>query len=258
MFSTKKFYLNIITCIFIAWMSFTLSVFLHEYTHSLVAWLLGFKTTPFDIDYGHFGWSNIVWQQVDQAVNNPAIDLIGHRYQAGIIPIIPPILINGGFGLGVLFHLEKRLKQEKERRFLNIFLFTFVLWNVGEFFNYTCLRSFSTHADVGLFLHYFQLSPWVIFIPGFYVSLFAFYRILSPLCRSLFQRYALKKFSVISIYLTTCFILFVFQPLIGFRFDFFRFNPTVTFVNILCLLVAPIMSYAFWPRSFLACRKEEI
>lgn len=249
MSSITKSTLNIITVIFFAWFSFNVTILLHEWTHGLFAWIFGYKTSPFNIYYGHFGWSNIFWQQIDQFVNNPAIAFIGHPYQAGITPIVPPIVINGGLGFISLFWLQKKLEQGPINKFVAMFMFSFILWNIGEFFNYTCLRSFSTHADIGLFLHYFNLSPWLIFIPGLYLSIWAYYRILGPLSNMLYLEMKITSKMQIIIFLASCFILFVFQPLFGFRFAFDRFGPVVIFVNILCLLILPIYFYIFWPKG---------
>ncbi|CAD6516484.1 hypothetical protein LMG28727_01334 [Paraburkholderia kirstenboschensis] len=41
-------------------LSLWVSAFPHEYAHSIIAWLFGYKPNPFDIDYRSFDWKNVL------------------------------------------------------------------------------------------------------------------------------------------------------------------------------------------------------
>lgn len=57
-------------------------VLLHEYGHGTTAWLLGYKSNPFEIQYG--GWLLL---DVDEAVPYDSIIEQGHGTQAALIGI---------------------------------------------------------------------------------------------------------------------------------------------------------------------------
>lgn len=47
-----------------------IGVFPHELTHSFVAWAMGYKSTPFNIQYGGLGIRNLLLlSNVDESVN---------------------------------------------------------------------------------------------------------------------------------------------------------------------------------------------
>jgi hypothetical protein len=244
-----KFLRNILLVTLVAWISFTIVVFLHEWTHGLLAWWFGYKDNPFDIIYGGLNVHNILWQGVDQNVNDFAIAFIGHPYLSGIILIVPLIIVNGGLGFLSIFLLKHNLNKNKVSRVYLLFLYFFILWNIGEFYSYTCLRSFSTHADVGLFLDYFQLSPWCIFIPGLYLSLYAFNIILGSLNHKFFDQQQLALITKNIAHFAACLLLFVFPVYISTGWQFSRFGPVVEFVSILSIAVLPLFLYLYRPKA---------
>ena len=245
----------VLKVLLLAWLSFTLAVFLHEWLHGLLAWVFGYKTSPFAITYGGFSLGNILWQQVDQNVNDSAIALIGHPYIAGIILVAPPMLINGGLGFLSLWILTRK---KITNYWFSLFVYFFMLWNIGEFYSYGCLRSFSSHADVGLFLQYFDLSPWVVFAPCLYLCLWAYYIIfvkVQPSFLLFFNDSARRSDSAGKKYIMhifTCLALFFIPVYMGTHFAFYKFNPVVVFLNILSLLLLPLVFRLARPQIFIS------
>ncbi len=73
-----------------------LAFFLHEYSHAVTAWLLGFKSNPLDLNYGHLELSNILLQQeIDENVDYKPIFDGGHGYAAAAIALAGAAMGNG-------------------------------------------------------------------------------------------------------------------------------------------------------------------
>src|SRR5579872_3014576 len=57
---THFLFFVVITFLFFI-LSMWISVLPHEYAHSLVAWLYGYKSNPLNIHYGTLTWQNIIF-----------------------------------------------------------------------------------------------------------------------------------------------------------------------------------------------------
>ena len=76
-----------------------IAYFLHEYSHSTTAWLMGFKANPLAITYGPFDMSNVLLQQdVDENVDYGPMLASGHGIQVALIALAGP-----GIGNGLLY-----------------------------------------------------------------------------------------------------------------------------------------------------------
>jgi hypothetical protein len=65
-----------------------IAFFLHEWSHSTTAWLLGFKAHPLAIYYGYLDLSNVLLQQeMDENVDYKSIVSTGHRIDVTIIAL---------------------------------------------------------------------------------------------------------------------------------------------------------------------------
>jgi hypothetical protein len=248
MLTVVKIAFKVIAYIFLIWLALAVAVMTHEWTHGLFAWIFGYKSNPFDIYYG--GWSAgnlLLFTNIDQAVNDYAIALIGHPLESAVILIVPPIIINGGYTLLFMKLLRKNLQKSDPSKLWLWFLYWSLLWNFGEFFSYTCLRSFSTHADVGLFLEYTNLSPWAIFVPGLYLCLYGFHRILGHYKTLTFQRIDLNCFWWWFISILSISLLAILEPI---RFMNSNFDPIVNFITILTLMAVPWLLWRYCYRTF--------
>lgn len=156
----------------ILWIAHHTSVYIHEWTHSTVAWLTGYKNSPFAIHYGS-DWLTL-WD-IDEAVSYE--QLLADRKLGVMAAIaITPLLLQA-----VLFLVGLRWLQ---RTYLNRWIFAFVYWftllEICEVFSYIPIRTFTQHGDVYHFLYATGISPWFIAIPG---TLFAFWGVHRMLVR---------------------------------------------------------------------------
>jgi hypothetical protein len=84
-----------LTIIIILWSAHAVAFFPHEYAHSFIACILGWKSNPVALNYGQLTPANLLLQfQIDENVDYGPIFNSGHRYQAGIISISGLLLGN--------------------------------------------------------------------------------------------------------------------------------------------------------------------
>jgi hypothetical protein len=161
-----SFFITVLT--FIA--AYYVCILLHEWAgHGLAAWLLGEKSSPFDIYYG--GWALL---HVDENVDYTKLMAAGQGISVAMIAI------NGVVVTGLFFILSlillPRVSTQK-----NTVLFAFLYWalvvNMVPLLQYFTLTAFSSEGDVGHFTHGLNISPWWIFIPGTVVVIAALWRI---------------------------------------------------------------------------------
>ena len=128
MLNILKNTLRFLSYLFLLWLALAITVMCHEWVHAFLAWIFGYKTSPFAIDYGGWSFSNVlIFSAVDQAVNDYAIAFIGHPFQSAIILIVPPIIINGGLSLLSFYLLRKSLCNEKACRAWVWFLYCSII-----------------------------------------------------------------------------------------------------------------------------------
>ncbi len=148
----KRIFLTILC--FIA--SYYIAILLHEWGHGTVAWLFGYKDTPFDVQYG--GWLLL---QVDENVPYEQILLSGHGASAALIGIAGVSVSSVLFALSLF-----ALNRIRESSTLYSFFYWFAVINTLPMIQYFTVQTFSIEGDVGRFTHGFEISPWWVFIPG--------------------------------------------------------------------------------------------
>lgn len=160
----------LITPIFLL-LSHYLAVFPHEYAHSFMAWILGVKANPLNLEYGGTSLYNILLLgHIDENVNYSIIFASGHPAYAAVIAFA-----GAGIANGSLFALSYYLlKKESVQRipFLFYFLFLFNLMNLGNFYDYVPIRTFANFDDVHNFVMGFDISPWWVYVIGGYIVAF--------------------------------------------------------------------------------------
>lgn len=158
----------IVALAFIA--AYYVCILLHEWLgHGLAAWLLGEKSSPFNIYYG--GWGLL---HVDENVDYVQLIAVGKGTSAAIIAI------NGIVVTGLLFILGLfliRLQSIQRNTVIYSFIFWSLVINIVPLLQYFTLTAFSNEGDVGHFTHGLNFSPWWIFIPGTVVVICALWRI---------------------------------------------------------------------------------
>ena len=134
--------------------------FMHEWTHGLIAWLGGYKSSPFAIHYSSNWWT--LWG-IDEAVPYQTILSAGKKGLVAAIAIAPMI---DGF-IFFLIGLKLLSLQSIQKRWV---LFSFVYWwtwmEIAEIYSYIPIRTFAQQDDIYNFLHATGLSPWLVFILG--------------------------------------------------------------------------------------------
>ncbi|MBV8047465.1 MAG: hypothetical protein JO171_09940 [Paludibacterium sp.] len=136
----------------------------HEYAHSLMAWLLGFKTAPLALHYGDASWHSLLTLgQMDENVDYYAIYLLGHQSLIAPIALAGPALANGGLFLGCVALINRCSPSKRWRAY---FLYLYLLMNLGNLIDYIPSRVFSTHGDMGNVAFALGLSPWWILLLG--------------------------------------------------------------------------------------------
>jgi hypothetical protein len=161
---TTSFKLFLLTPIFVL-LSHYLALFPHEYAHSFTAWLLGYKSNPFDLNYGGTSFLNLLlFFNIDQNVNNQMIYSLGHPGHVALIAFAGP-------GMNILLFILSfwLLKNEKVklRPYLFYFLLFFNLMNLGNIYDYVPIRTFATQGNMVDILDIEQglnISPWLVYI----------------------------------------------------------------------------------------------
>ncbi|MFD2933803.1 hypothetical protein [Spirosoma flavum] len=132
-------------------------VLVHEWSHSMVGWLLGYKAQPFDIIYGD--WTLFY---AEEDINYEPIFRF-YPWKASLIAVAALVT-------NVLLYLLSQVGLRKlatQRRPLSTqALFWFAVFNLAELYSYMPLRAFSSNGDVGHFETGLSIPAWVGFVLG--------------------------------------------------------------------------------------------
>jgi hypothetical protein len=135
---------------------------LHEYSHAVTAWLLGFKSNPADLHYGRLDLSNLLLQQdINENVDYTVIFGAGHGFEAAIIA-----LAGAGIGNGLLYvlcalFLKRQISRMRPAAVL--ILFWLALMASGNLWSYAPVRTITTHGDMALVAQGLGISAWALF-----------------------------------------------------------------------------------------------
>lgn len=155
----------------------------HEFAHSIMAWILGIKDQPGNIDWGGTSLLNVLLlANIDENVDyTPALEA-GKHWKVALTAFAGPGIASGG-----LFLIARSLITKpwfRTRPVAANFLFWFLLMNLGNMYDYVPMRVFANHADVHNFILGTGIHPWVIYVVGGYLVLWAivdFYLNMLPL-----------------------------------------------------------------------------
>jgi hypothetical protein len=245
--STNK--LLLITPIFI-WLSHYLGVFAHEYAHSFTAWALGEMKNPLALDYGGKDLKNILllWN-IDENVDYHRIFLEGKGYHAALIAFA-----GSGIGSALLFLLCSFLLKNArviKRPYLYYFIFWLQLMNLGNFFDYVPIRTFSTHGDVGNMLHGLEISPWWVFVIVGYLVAFLIYRFFTRTMTGMYRTLKIESITVQAVLMILC-VLILFGWFGGILSALISDHPlshgeVAYFLAIAFFTAIPGIIYILWP-----------
>lgn len=242
----KAFYkLILVTPIFIL-LSHYLAVFPHEYAHSFMAWILGYKNNPFALNYGGTSWQNILLlSHIDQNVNNEMIYSLGHPLHVALIAFAGPGIANGL--LFILSFLLLKNEKVKQRPYLFYFLFWFNLMNLGNFYDYVPIRTFAAQGnmvDIVDIERGLNISPWWVYIIVGYLVAFLIWQFFTKTLISAYRNLKITETYLQAGLMIICVcILFGYFGLPGF----FSHNDISYFISATSLLAIPAIITALWP-----------
>ncbi|TNF65611.1 MAG: hypothetical protein EP298_11750 [Gammaproteobacteria bacterium] len=157
----------LITPVFVL-LSHYLAVYPHEFSHSFMAWALGFKHNPLAIDFGGTSWLNILLLiNIDENVNYQFLISHGHLYAMALIAFAGPGLANGL--LYVISLILLNLKSLYKHKIIYYFIFWFNFMNLCNFYDYIPIRTLTNHGDVAHFSTGLGVSPWWVYLIGGYI-----------------------------------------------------------------------------------------
>jgi hypothetical protein len=221
-----------------------IAVFPHELTHSFVAWAMGYKSNPFNIQYGGLGLSNLLLLTgVDENVNYEMVSQ-NNPHHAALIAFFGP------FMNVILFFASYWLLQKKrvhDRPFVYYWLLWFNVMNIANVFDYIPIRTFTPfnwNTDMNNIERGLNISPWVVYVLGGYFVLFLIWQLFS---KTLVQAYVYlgleslwaKSFLMISVVL----VLFDYFSLAGLH----GFGETSTFLSLTSRWISPAIMVFCWP-----------
>lgn len=211
---------------FAVWTSLALLVthaiafFLHEYSHAVAAWLLGFKSNPLAIDYGHLDLANVLLQQeISENVDYDLMFATGHGFSAAIIALAGPGIGNGLLYLICALALKRQASRMQPSSVL--LLFWLALMASGNLWSYAPVRTIATHGDMGYAAHGLGISSWTLFpfvvLPSLLAAWDLFARVLPLVLNTACGSDQLHRTFVTA---TACFVFFGFFgcPSIGGNF----------------------------------------
>jgi len=234
---------NIFITFFIVIVSYYLCVLPHEWSHGLIAWLLGFKTSPFHVRYG-----GLLLLHCDESVPYDKILASGLGTQAALIGIAG---ITYNAFMVLLSFLCLNWNEVNNRPIAHRFFYWFATFNLCPIIGYIPNGTFSTEGDVGRFVTGLHISPWFIFIPGtFLVS----YLVFNLLGKKLYQLF--KFLNISNIIIQRCYLWFSIFVLF-FLIYTHGYNPVSDsgasllskVIAVITLIIAFLLIYVFDPAS---------
>lgn len=146
---------------FLVLFTHAIAYLLHEYSHSFLAWILGFKANPFALNYGSPTLHNIILLgDIDENVNYKQIIDSGNSIWGGVIA-----LAGAGVGNGLLYFLcywLTKWNRIRSSRGAIMFLFWLSLMGAANLLSYAPLRVISDHGDMAIAAGCFGISTWLL------------------------------------------------------------------------------------------------
>ncbi len=198
------------------WAAHACVFFAHEYAHSFIAWLLGWKTNPLALYYAHPTLVVLLLQMgINQNVDEGPIFASGNGPHAAIIGAAGALL-----GNALITYPLSRWGYSKARqigsRGWGMFAYWATVASVGNFLDYVPVRTFTTEGDMGSIQRGFGWSPWTILlvlgIPTLLALIYFFARIEPATLAWIFPDSAAKRWGVAVL---TAFVLFGFYGAAG-------------------------------------------
>jgi hypothetical protein len=249
---STKAALVLLTPIFIL-LSHYLAVFAHEYAHSIVAWLLGYKQNPWNINYGGTKWFNILLLlNINENVDYDTIFSLGHGGHVALIAFAGP-----GIGNGVLYIVSLLLLMDKsiqQRPYLFYFLYWFNFTNLGNFFDYVPIRTFSPQGDIAHMAMGLNVSPWYIYVVIGYLVAYLIWVFFTKTLISAFNNLDIRStFGKASLMMISVMIFFGYFGMAGFLDN----GEISHFLSATSFFMIPGLIISCWPTRIWVEREME-
>ena len=145
-----------------------------------------YKANPLALNYGHPSFRNVaILSDLDENVDYASIFRGGKGYSVALVAVAGVLLGNGTF-----YAVSRGLyafAKARNRQVLGLFAFLFCLMNVGNFWCYVPVRTFTWHADMANIEKGLHISlGWICAVLGFpfAVAIWHFFARLLPDARS--------------------------------------------------------------------------
>ncbi|OYK81753.1 hypothetical protein CbuD7D7780_09305 [Coxiella burnetii] len=224
-------------------LSHYLTVFPHEYGHSLVASLFGFKQHFWQIHYGGTDFWNILFLiNIDENVNYAAMHAANKDWLVALTAFAG---MGIGNGLTYAISLWCMAKASIQSRW---WLFYFFFWwnvnSIGNFIDYVPSRTFALHGDMANLARGLHISPWwIMFILGYGVVGIVWYFYSKTLLKTHAMLVLRHQLTQALLLLIVTLILFGLYGTIGL----YHYGALSHFISLLLLwVIIPIMIFN-WP-----------
>jgi hypothetical protein len=183
------------------WAAHAVAFFAHEYSHALVAWILGWKNNPLDIDYAKPSIMVFLIQMgINQKVDVGPIFAAGRSMDVALIAVSGSLLGNGIISYP-LSRLVYRQAMKHSRSGWAMFAFWVTAASIGNFIDYVPIRTFAGGlGDLGQLETGLGWSPWVALvvlgIPTLAATLYFFLRIVPTTVNRLFSISPVARYGV--------------------------------------------------------------
>jgi hypothetical protein len=184
---TLENFLFALTTFFFVLVAHAVAYLTHEYSHTLMAWSLGWMKQPFGIDYGPSTVSNFIFLgDVSDNVDYDPIFARSHGASAAAIALAGPFIGNGV--LYFLLYGLTTLAAIRSHRLALSFLYWLALMCAGNVWGYVPIRAITTHADIAIAAKGLGLSTWTLFpfvmLASAYVTWHFFHRLFRDVYRT--------------------------------------------------------------------------
>lgn len=150
------------------WAAHALVFFAHEYAHSFIAWIMGWKRNPLALDYAHPTLTVFLIQMgISQNVDELPMFASGHGAQAAIISAAGSVLGNGLISFPLsrwLYSVARKLESPA----VAMFAYWCTVASIGNFIDYVPIRTFITGHDLTQDMFAVQQglgwSPWTLLV----------------------------------------------------------------------------------------------
>ncbi|MBJ8346956.1 hypothetical protein [Antrihabitans sp. YC2-6] len=216
-------------------------LFLHEWAHSAMAWILGFKSNPLAITYGRLNLPNVLLQgEMDENVDYESIFRAGHRVDVSVIALagITSMLL-----VYVVCALVLRSRASRMRSAGTMFLFWVAVMSAGDLWAYAPVRTITTRYDManaaqGLGISTWTLLPFVT-VPSIWVGWDLFSRLLpSVLAQSSGSDLLRRAFVVV----VACFVYFGYFGNVGSGGSYGNVSAVLSILSVFLLFPLVVMA----------------